>query len=60
MPLMIEKKELKNALLSAENARNEMQNLQADNQRILQEARERDNMLKEAREMKEKWLLMLK
>jgi F-type H+-transporting ATPase subunit b len=38
-----------------------MQNLQADNQRILQEARlERDNMLKEAREMKEKWLLMLK
>ena len=46
---------IKNALLSAENARNEMQNLQADNQRILQEARlERDNMLKEAREMKEK------
>jgi F-type H+-transporting ATPase subunit b len=36
-----------------------MQNLQADNQRILQEARlERDNTLKEAREMKEKWLLM--
>ncbi|MNE08624.1 ATP synthase subunit b [compost metagenome] len=32
-----------------------MQNLQADNQRILQEARlERDTMLKEAREMKEK------
>jgi F-type H+-transporting ATPase subunit b len=30
-------------LLSAENARKEMQNLQADNQRILQEARmERD------------------
>ncbi|AWG20815.1 ATP synthase F0 subunit B [Flavobacterium faecale] len=46
---------IKNALLSAENARQEMQNLQADNQRILQEARaERDNMLKEAREMKEK------
>ena len=46
---------IKNALLSAENARKEMQNLQADNQRILQEARlERDNMLKEAREMKEK------
>jgi len=46
---------IKNALLSAENARNEMQNLQADNQRILQEARlERDNMLKDAREMKEK------
>lgn len=46
---------IKNALLSAENARQEMQNLQADNQRILQEARlERDNMLKDAREMKEK------
>jgi F-type H+-transporting ATPase subunit b len=46
---------IKNALLSAENARNEMKNLQADNQRILQEARiERDNLLKEAREMKEK------
>jgi F-type H+-transporting ATPase subunit b len=46
---------IKNALLSAENARKEMQNLQADNQRILQEARlERDNMLKDAREMKDK------
>ena len=48
---------IKDALLSAENARNEMQNLQADNQRILQEARmERDTMLKEAREMKEKMI----
>ena len=46
---------IKNALLSAENARKEMQNLQSDNQRILQEARlERDAMLKDAREMKEK------
>lgn len=46
---------IKNALFSAENARKEMQNLQADNQRILQEARlERDNMLKDAREMKDK------
>ena len=46
---------VKNALLSAENAKKEMQNLQSDNQRILQEARlERDAMLKEAREMKEK------
>lgn len=46
---------IRNALLSAEKARNEMQNLQADNQRILQEARmERDSLLKEAREMKEK------
>jgi len=46
---------IKNALLSAENARKEMQNLQSDNQRILQEARlERDGMLKDARNMKEK------
>ena len=48
---------IRGALLSAENARNEMQNLQADNQRILQEARmERDAMLKEARELKEKMI----
>ncbi len=48
---------IKNALLSAENARREMQNLQSDNQRILQEARlERDAMLKDAREMKEKMI----
>ncbi len=48
---------IKNALLSAENAKKEMQNLQSDNQRILQEARlERDTMLKEAREMKEKMI----
>ena len=48
---------IKNALLSAENAKKEMQNLQADNQRILQEARmERDTMLKVAREMKEKMI----
>jgi len=46
---------IKNALLSADNARKEMQNLQADNQRILQEARlERDALLKDAREMKDK------
>ena len=46
---------IRNALLSAANAKKEMQNLQSDNQRILQEARlERDTMLKEAREMKEK------
>lgn len=43
------------ALAAAEAARKEMQNLQADNQRILQEARaERDAMLKEAREIKDK------
>jgi F-type H+-transporting ATPase subunit b len=48
---------IKNALLSAENAKKEMQNLQEGNQRILQEARlERDTMLKEAREMKEKMI----
>jgi len=48
---------IKDALLSAENARQEMQNLQADNQRILNEARaERDAMLKEAREMKDKMI----
>tara|TARA_R110001583_G_scaffold103863_3_gene251142 strand:+ start:29412 stop:29903 length:492 start_codon:yes stop_codon:yes gene_type:complete len=42
------------ALKSAENARKEMQNLTADNERILKEARaQRDGLLKEAREMKE-------
>jgi len=46
---------IKNALLSADNARKEMLNLQSDNQRILQEARlERDSLLKDAREMKDK------
>ncbi len=46
---------IKNALLSAENARKEMQNLQADNEKLLNEARaQRDEMLKEARELKEK------
>jgi len=45
---------IKDALESAEAARKEMQNLQADNERILNEARaERDSMLKEARELKE-------
>jgi len=45
------------AIAAAEAARKEMQNLQADNQRILQEARaERDAMLKEAREIKEKMI----
>ena len=46
-----------NAIASAEAARKEMQNLQADNQRILQEARaERDTMIKEAREIREKMI----
>ena len=45
---------IKSALDEAENARKEMQNLTADNERILKEARaERDTLLKEAREMKE-------
>jgi F-type H+-transporting ATPase subunit b len=48
---------INNALASAETARREMQNLTAENERILQEARmERDALLKEAREMKEKMI----
>lgn len=48
---------IRDALASAEAARKEMQNLQADNQRILQEARaERDAMIKDAREIKEKMI----
>jgi F-type H+-transporting ATPase subunit b len=44
---------IKDALASAENARAEMASLQADNERILNEARaQRDEMLKEARDMK--------
>jgi F-type H+-transporting ATPase subunit b len=43
-----------NALSAAERARNEMANLQADNERLLQEARvERDRILKEARDMRD-------
>lgn len=46
---------IKNALEAAEEAKKEMQNLQADNERLLKEAREeRDAMMKEAREIKEK------
>lgn len=46
---------INNALTSAEEARREMQNLQADNEKLLQEARvERDAILKEARQIKEK------
>ncbi|MEK6152802.1 F0F1 ATP synthase subunit B [Flavobacteriaceae bacterium 3-367] len=46
---------IKKALAEAENARKEMQNLQADNERILKEARaEREAMLKDARDMKNK------
>lgn len=46
---------INDALASAEKARMEMQNLQADNEKLLHEARaERDAILKEAREIKEK------
>ncbi|TBW27765.1 F0F1 ATP synthase subunit B [Gramella sp. KN1008] len=46
---------INDALASAENARKEMQNLKADNDKLLKEARaERDAILKEARELKEK------
>ncbi len=45
------------ALASAEKARLEMQNLTADNERILKEARaERETLLKEAREIKTKMI----
>ncbi|PKA82893.1 ATP synthase F0 subcomplex B subunit [Ulvibacter sp. MAR_2010_11] len=48
---------IKEALASAEAARKEMQNLTADNERILQEARaERELMMKEARELKAKMI----
>ncbi|MDY7394497.1 F0F1 ATP synthase subunit B [Aureibaculum sp. 2210JD6-5] len=44
---------IKNALLEADKARQEMQNLKSDNEKILKEARtERDVMLKEARDIK--------
>ena len=44
---------IKNALAEADKARQEMQNINADNERILKEARtERDSMLKEARDIK--------
>ena len=46
---------IREALASAEKARLEMQNLTADNERILKEARvEREALLKEAREIKSK------
>lgn len=45
------------ALASAEKARLEMQNLKADNERILNEARaEREAMMKDAREIKSKMI----
>jgi F-type H+-transporting ATPase subunit b len=48
---------IKNALLSAENAKKEMQNLKSDNEKLLADARaERDVMMKEAREIKDKMI----
>lgn len=48
---------IKNALDSAEQAKLEMQNLQADNEKLLKEARaEREVMLKEARDIKNKMI----
>jgi F-type H+-transporting ATPase subunit b len=48
---------IKNALLSAENAKRDMQNLKSDNEKLLADARvERDTMMKEAREIKEKMI----
>lgn len=48
---------IKNALDAAEKAKLEMENLQADNEKLLKEARaEREAMLKEAREMKNKMI----
>jgi len=48
---------IKDALASAEKAKIDMENLTADNERILKEARlERENMLKEARDIKTKMI----
>ena len=48
---------IKDALDSAEKAKLEMANLQAENEKLLQEARvERDAMMKEAREVKTKMI----
>jgi len=48
---------IKEALASAEKAKIEMENLHADNERILKEARaERETLLKEAREIKAKMI----
>jgi F-type H+-transporting ATPase subunit b len=48
---------IKDALDSAEQAKQEMANLQADNEKLLKEARaERDAMLKEARDIKNKMI----
>lgn len=46
---------IENALLEAQNAREEMKNLRSENENLLNEARaERDKMLREAKETREK------
>ena len=48
---------IKNALDEAENARKEMQNLNASNEQLLKDARaERDALMKDAREIKDKMI----
>ena len=48
---------IKEALLSAKNAKQEMQNLKSDNEKLIAEARlERDAMMKEARDIKDKMI----
>ncbi|MFT7330286.1 MAG: F-type H+-transporting ATPase subunit b [Roseivirga sp.] len=48
---------IREALTSAENARKEMQNLNADNEKLVKQARaERDAMMKDARQIKESML----
>src|SRR5690606_35559406 len=48
---------IRNALLAAEEAKKEMQNLKADNEKLLAQARaERDAMIKETHELKEKMI----
>lgn len=48
---------IKSALASAEDAKKEMENLQASNEQLLKEARaERDALMKEAREIKDKMI----
>ncbi|MBL4663770.1 MAG: F0F1 ATP synthase subunit B [Flavobacteriaceae bacterium] len=48
---------IRDALASAENAKKDMENLQADNEKLLKEARtERDTMMKDARDLKTKMI----
>lgn len=52
---------IEDALAAAENARKEMQNLQADNAKLVKEARaEREAMMKEAREISDKMIATAK